>query len=196
MSALRRVCVFCGSHTGNNPAYRRLADQLGRTLATRGLGLVFGGGRVGLMGALADGALAAGGEVIGVMPQALIDREIGHVGLTELRIVGSMHERKALMAELADGFIALPGGIGTLEELFEMWTWAQLGLHGKPCGLLDSDGFFRPLIAFLDQLVASGFVQPQYRAILHTADSPEQLLAAFDAYQAPRLARWVAPTQT
>lgn len=196
MSALRRVCVFCGSHAGSNPAYRRLAEQLGRTLATRGLGLVFGGGRVGLMGAVADGALAAGGEVIGVMPQALIDREIGHRGLTELRIVGSMHERKALMAELADGFIALPGGIGTLEELFEMWTWAQLGLHGKPCGLLDSDGFFGPLIAFLDQLVVRGFVQPQYRAILHTAESPDQLLAAFETYQAPLLARWVGPTET
>jgi hypothetical protein len=196
MSALRRVCVFCGSNTGSNPAYRRVADQLGRALATRGLGLVFGGGRVGLMGAVADGALAAGGEVIGVMPQALIDREIGHRGLTELRIVGSMHERKALMAELSDGFIALPGGIGTLEELFEMWTWAQLGLHGKPCGLLDCDGFFTPLVGFLDHLVASGFVQPQYRAILHTAESPEELLTAFAAYQAPLLARWVGSGQT
>jgi uncharacterized protein (TIGR00730 family) len=196
VSALRRLCVFCGSSTGHNPAYRRLADQLGRTLAQRGVGLVFGGGRVGLMGAVADGALAGGGEVIGVMPQALIDREIGHRGLTELRIVGSMHERKALMAELSDGFVALPGGIGTLEELFEMWTWAQLGLHAKPCGLLDSDGFFGPLVGFLDQLVASGFVQPQYRAILHTAGSPEDLLAAFAAYQAPVVARWVGPAQT
>jgi uncharacterized protein (TIGR00730 family) len=196
VSALRRVCVFCGSSTGHNPAYRRLADQLGRTLAKRGLGLVFGGGRVGLMGAVADGALAGGGEVIGVMPQALIDREIGHRGLTELRIVGSMHERKALMAELSDGFIALPGGIGTLEELFEIWTWAQLGLHAKPCGLLDTEGFFAPLVGFIDQLVAIGFVQPQYRSILHTADSPDDLLAAFDAYQAPLVARWVGPAQT
>jgi uncharacterized protein (TIGR00730 family) len=190
------MCVFCGSNTGSNPAYRRLAEQLGRTLAARGLGVVYGGGRVGLMGAVADGALAAGGEVIGVMPQALIDREIGHRGLTELRIVGSMHERKALMAELSDGFVALPGGIGTLEELFEMWTWAQLGLHGKPCGLLDRDGFFAPLVAFLDHLVVSGFVQPQYRAILHTAESPEELLTAFAAYQAPLLARWVGPGQS
>lgn len=196
MSELRRMCVFCGSNTGSNPAYRRLAEQLGRTLAARGLGVVYGGGRVGLMGAVADGALAAGGEVIGVMPQALIDREIGHRGLTELRIVGSMHERKALMAELSDGFVALPGGIGTLEELFEMWTWAQLGLHGKPCGLLDRDGFFAPLVAFLDHLVVSGFVQPQYRAILHTAESPEELLTAFTAYQAPLLARWVGPGQS
>ena len=196
MSALRRVCVFCGSSTGHNPSYRRLADQLGRSLAKRGLGLVFGGGRVGLMGAVADGALAGGGEVIGVIPQALIDREIGHRGLTELRIVGSMHERKALMAELSDGFIALPGGLGTLEELFEIWTWAQLGLHAKPCGLLDSDGFCAPLVSFLDQLVVTGFVQPQYRAILHTAESPEDLLAAFAAYQAPLVARWVGPAQT
>ncbi|HET8836478.1 MAG TPA: TIGR00730 family Rossman fold protein [Gemmatimonadales bacterium] len=196
MTELRRMCVFCGSNTGSNPAYRRLAEQLGRTLAARGLGVVYGGGRVGLMGAVADGALAAGGEVIGVMPQALIDREIGHRGLTELRIVGSMHERKALMAELSDGFVALPGGIGTLEELFEMWTWAQLGLHGKPCGLLDRDGFFAPLVAFLDHLVVSGFVQPQYRAILHTAESPEELLTAFAAYQAPLLARWVGPGQS
>jgi uncharacterized protein (TIGR00730 family) len=157
---------------------------------------VFGGGRVGLMGAVADAALAAGGEVIGVMPQALIDREIGHCGLTELRIVGSMHERKALMAELSDGFVALPGGIGTLEELFEIWTWAQLGLHGKPCGLLDPDGFFALLVAFLDQLVVSGFVQPQYRAILHTAESPEELLAEFAAYRPPLVARWVGPAQT
>jgi uncharacterized protein (TIGR00730 family) len=190
------VCVFCASSTGRNPSYRRLADQLGRTLAARGLGLVFGGGRVGLMGALADGALAAGGEVIGVIPQALIDREIGHRGLTELRVVGSMHERKALMTELADGFIALPGGIGTLEELFEVWTWAQLGLHSKPSGLLDSDGFFDPLVGFLDHLVVTGFVQPQYRAMLHTAESPEELLAAFAAYQAPLVARWVGPAQT
>ena len=195
MSPLRRVCVFCGSSTGRNPSYRHLADRLGRTLAQRGLGVVYGGGRVGLMGALADGALAAGGEVIGVIPQALMDREIGHRGLTELRIVGSMHERKAVMAELADGFIALPGGIGTLEELFEVWTWAQLGLHGKPCGLLDSDGFFGPLVEFLDHLVLTGFVQPQYRAMLHAAESPDDLLAAFAAYQAPLVARWVGPAQ-
>jgi len=196
VSALRRVCVFCGSSTGRNSSYRRLADQLGRTLAARGLGLVYGGGRVGLMGAVADGALAAGGEVIGVIPQALIDREIGHRGLTELRVVDSMHERKALMTELADGFIALPGGIGTLEELFEVWTWAQLGLHSKPCGLLDSDGFFGPLVGFLDHLVVTGFVQPQYRAMLHTAESPEELLAAFATYQAPLVARWVGPAET
>ncbi|MGH7514199.1 MAG: TIGR00730 family Rossman fold protein [Gemmatimonadales bacterium] len=192
---MRRVCVFCGSSSGRDPAYRRLAEALGRTLAGRGLGVVYGGGRVGLMGALADAALGAGGEVIGVIPQALMDREIGHRGLSELRIVGSMHERKALMAELADGFVALPGGIGTLEELFEVWTWAQLGLHRKPCGLLDADGFFRPLVEFLDHLVRSGFVQSAHRGMLHTAESPEALLAAFAAYQAPLVAKWVNPAQ-
>lgn len=195
MSTVRRVCVFCGSSIGGNPAYRRVAEALGRTLAGRGLGVVYGGGRVGLMGALADAALGAGGEVIGVIPQTLMDREIGHRGLTELRIVGSMHERKALMAELADGFVALPGGIGTLEELFEVWSWAQLGLHRKPCGLLDADGFFRPLVGFLDQLVLSGFVQSSHRDMLHTAESPEALLSAFAAYQAPLVAKWVNPTQ-
>jgi hypothetical protein len=195
VSALRRVCVFCGSNTGRTAGYRRLAEQLGCTLAARRLGIVYGGGRVGLMGALADAALAAGGEVIGVMPQALMDREIGHRGLTELRIVGSMHERKARMAELADGFVALPGGIGTLEELFEVWTWAQLGLHVKPCGLLDTDGFFAPLVEFLDHLVATGFVQPAHRSMLVTAESPDALLAAFAAYEAPLVAKWVGPAQ-
>ena len=195
MSTLRRVCVFCGSSSGHNPGFRRLAERLGRVLAGQGLGLVFGGGRVGLMGAVADAALAAGGEVIGVIPQALMDREIGHRGLTDLRIVGSMHERKALMAELADGFIALPGGIGTLEELFEIWTWAQLGLHAKPCGLLDGDGFFQPLVGFLDRLVLTGFVRPQHRSMLHCAESPEALLAAFAGYQAPLVAKWVGPAE-
>ena len=171
--------------------YRRLAEGLARTLAGRGVGIVYGGGRVGLMGVLADAALAAGGEVIGVIPQALIDREIGHRGLTELRIVGSMHERKALMAELADGFVALPGGIGTLEELFEVWTWAQLGLHAKPCGVLDADGFYAPLVGFLDHLVETGFVRPAHRAMLLAAQSPEALLEAFSAYRAPRVGKWV-----
>lgn len=138
-----RLCVFCGSSSGRDPAYSVLAAQLGRTLAQRRIGLVYGGGRVGLMGVLADAALAAGGEVIGVIPKTLLDREVGHRGLTQLRVVDSMHARKALMAELADGFVALPGGIGTLEELFEVWTWAQLGMHRKPCGLLDVGGFSR-----------------------------------------------------
>ncbi len=163
---IRRLCVFCGSSAGREPGHRRLAEALARALAERGIGIVYGGARVGLMGALADAALAAGGEVIGVIPRALIEREIGHTGLTELRIVESMHERKALMAELADGFVALPGGVGTLEELFEVWTWAQLGLHAKPCALLDTDGFYAPLVAFLDHQVDAGFVRAAHRAML------------------------------
>jgi uncharacterized protein (TIGR00730 family) len=188
---IRRLCVFCGSSAGRERGYRRLAESLARALAERGIGIVYGGARVGLMGALADAALAAGGEVIGVIPQALIDREIGHRGLTELRIVDSMHERKALMAELADGFVALPGGVGTLEELFEVWTWAQLGLHAKPCGLLDTDGFYGPLVAFLDHQVDAGFVREAHRAMLLTVHSPEELLTAFAAYRPPRVGKWL-----
>ncbi len=188
---IRRLCVFCGSSVGREAGYRQLAEALARTLAGRGIGIVYGGAWVGLMGALADAALAAGGEVIGVIPRALIEREIGHEGLTELRIVDSMHERKALMAELADGFVALPGGVGTLEELFEIWTWAQLGLHAKPCALLDTNGFFDPLVAFLDHLVDTGFVRAAHRASLLTVHSPEELLAAFEAYRPPRVAKWL-----
>jgi uncharacterized protein (TIGR00730 family) len=188
---IRRLCVFCGSSAGREPVYRHLAESLGRALAERGIGIVYGGAWVGLMGTLADAALAAGGEVIGVIPQALIEREIGHRGLTELRIVESMHERKARMAELADGFVALPGGIGTLEELFEVWTWAQLGLHAKPCALLDTDGFYGPLVAFLDHLVDAGFVREAHRDMLLTVHSPEELLTAFAAYRPPRVGKWL-----
>ena len=182
---MQRLCVFCGSSPGHDPAYATSAARLGRVLAERGIGLVYGGGRVGLMGALADAALAAGGEVIGVIPQALLEREIGHRGLTQLRVVDSMHARKALMGELAGGFIALPGGIGTLEELFEVWSWAQLGLHRKPCGLLDVGGFFAPLVDFLDRQVKAGFIHPTYRAMLAVASAPEALLDAFAAYEPP-----------
>ncbi len=155
---------------------------MGRTLAQRRIGVVYGGGGVGLMGMLADAALVAGGEVIGVIPQALLDREHGHRGLTQMRVVDSMHARKALMAELSDGFVALPGGIGTLEEIFEVWTWAQLGFHRKPCGLINANGFFTPLIGFLDQVVAAGFLSPASRAILAVAASPDELLTRFDTY--------------
>ena len=178
---MHRLCVFCGSSSGNDPAYSELAQQLGRVLAQRRIGLVYGGGRVGLMGVLADAALAAGGEVIGVIPQALLDREHGHRGLTQLRVVDSMHARKALMAELADGFVALPGGIGTLEEIFEVWTWAQLGMHQKPCALINVGGFFTPLIGFLDHLVATGFLRAESRAMMTVAASPEELLTRFSA---------------
>ena len=188
---IRRLCVFCGSSAGRDPGHRRLVEALARALVGRGIGIVYGGARVGLMGALADAALAAGGEVIGVIPRGLIEREIGHTGLTELRIVDSMHERKSLMAELADGFVALPGGVGTLEELFEVWTWAQLGLHAKPCALLDTDGFYGPLVTFLDHLVDTGFVRPAHRAMLVTAHSPEELLTAFAAYRPPLVGKWL-----
>src|SRR4030095_7367899 len=163
---MKRLCVFCGSSPGHDPGYATSAAQLGRVLAERGIGLVYGGGRVGLMGQLADAALAAGGEVIGVIPQALLEREIAHRGLTQLRVVDSMHARKALMGELAGGFIALPGGVGTLEELFEVWSWATLGLHRKPCGLLDVGGFFAPLAEFLDRQGRAGFLPPASRAVL------------------------------
>src|SRR5438874_4255466 len=177
---MRRLCVFCGSNPGHAPAYRSLAARLGQTLARRNIVLVYGGGRVGLMGALADAALEAGGEVIGVMPQALIDREIGHRGLTELRVVGSMHERKALMAELADGFVALPGGIGTMEEFFEVLSWAQLGIHNKPCGWLNVSAYYDPLIQFLDHAVKQDFLKATHRALLIVEREPAALLDRFE----------------
>jgi len=188
---IARVCVFCGSSPGASPTFAELAARLGRLLAANSLGLVYGGASVGLMGRLADAALAAGGEVIGVIPQSLVDMEVAHSGLADLRIVTTMHERKALMADLADAFIALPGGIGTLDELFEVLTWAQLGLHTKPAGLLDLDGYFQPLLAFLDGAVRARFVQPVHRTMLLVDDDPERLLAACRAYQAPAPFKWV-----
>ena len=176
MSGLRSVCVFSGSSPGARPSYTETATALGREVATRGMRLVYGGASVGLMGAVADAALAAGGEVVGVIPQHLVDREVAHDGLTELRVTGSMHERKALMADLADGFVALPGGLGTLEELAEVLTWSQLGLQSKPCGLLDVEGFFDPLLAFLDHTVAERFVSTEHRALVLAADRPDALL--------------------
>jgi uncharacterized protein (TIGR00730 family) len=173
---MKRLCVFCGARPGNDARYCALAAELGRTLAERGIGLVYGGGRVGMMGALADAALAAGGEVIGVIPRALVARELGHRGVSELKVVESMHDRKALMSELSDAAAALPGGIGTLDELFEAWTWTQLGIHRKPCGLLDAQGFFAPLVAFLDAQVAAGFLPLADRALLAVADTPGALL--------------------
>jgi uncharacterized protein (TIGR00730 family) len=159
----------------------------------RGIGLVYGGGNVGLMGAVADAALAAGGEVIGVIPEDLMAREVGHHGLSELQVVGSMHERKLRMAELSDGFVALPGGIGTIEELVEVWTWSQLGIHAKPCGLLEVAGYYRPLLAFFDRAVEEGFLRAQHRSALHSDDEPERLLEAMAAWQPPRLGKWADP---
>jgi uncharacterized protein (TIGR00730 family) len=182
MTALRRVCLFCGSKHGARPEYAEAARAMAAALVESGIDLVYGGGRVGLMGVVADAVLAAGGEVIGVIPDHMSDREIAHFGLTDLRIVGSMHERKALMYELSDGFVALPGGLGTLEELFEITTWSQLGLHAKPTGLLDVAGFYAPLVEFLDRLVTEGFVSERHRRLLRVAADPGVLLDRLAAF--------------
>jgi uncharacterized protein (TIGR00730 family) len=173
---MRRVCVFCGSSPGARPAYGDAAEEFARLLVEEGIGVVYGGGAVGLMGRLADSVLAAGGEVIGVIPEALVAREIGHKGLSQLRVVGSMHERKALMADLADAFVALPGGLGTLEELFEVYTWTQLGLHRKPCGLLDVDGYYDGIARFLAHAVEERFLREEHRAMLMVERDPRALI--------------------
>jgi uncharacterized protein (TIGR00730 family) len=183
VTELRAVCVFSGSSPGARTSYADVAAGLGRELAGRGIRLVYGGASVGLMGAVADAALEAGGEVYGVIPQHLVDREVAHGGLTELHVTGSMHERKALMADLSDGFVALPGGLGTLEELAETLTWSQLGLQSKPCGLLDVEGFYDPLLAFLDHTVAERFVSEQHRALVLSADDPGRLLDLLAGWQ-------------
>jgi uncharacterized protein (TIGR00730 family) len=178
---VRRVCVFCGASSGRTPAYADAARAFGAAAATTGVGLVYGGGRVGIMGALADAALASGGEVVGVIPQQLVERELAHGGITELHVVGSLHERKALMAELADAFVALPGGFGTLDELMEQLTWWQLGLHAKPIGLLDVAGYWRPLIALARHATDEGFVRESDLASIAVGDEPEALLRRLDA---------------
>ena len=182
MAALRRVCVFCGSKHGARPQYTEAARAMAAALVAAGVDLVYGGGRVGLMGVVADAVLEGGGEVIGVIPDHMSDREIAHYGLTDLRVVGSMHERKALMYQLSDGFVALPGGLGTLEELFEITTWSQLGLHAKPTGLLDVAGFYAPLVEFLDRLVTEGFVSERHRRLLRVAADPAGLLERLAAF--------------
>jgi hypothetical protein len=180
-----RICVYCGSRPGNDPAFRTSAASFGRLLAERDLGLVYGGGDVGLMGAVADGALDAGGEVYGVIPEALAEREAAHEGLTELAVVDSMHTRKRRMANLADGFVALPGGFGTLEELVEMVTWAQLGFHADPCGLLNVRGYYDGLVAFVETQVDAGFVDSEHRDLLTVTDDPSELLDRFERYESP-----------
>ena len=177
MPEIRRVCVYCGSRPGANPVYAEAARQLAVSLAETGVGIVTGGGHVGLMGVVADAALEAGGEVIGVIPKALMDREVGHAGLTKLYVVQTMHERKALMAELADAFVALPGGLGTLEEIAEALTWVQLGIHAKPCALLNVEDYYAPLARFLDHTVEEGFVLEERRAAILVEPTPEALLA-------------------
>jgi uncharacterized protein (TIGR00730 family) len=173
---MQSVCVFCGSNSGTSPHYLRVAGDFGTLLASRRLRLVYGGGRVGLMGAVADAVLAAGGQVIGVIPQLLLDREAGHTGLTELRVVTTMSQRKQVMADLSDAFVTLPGGIGTMDELFEAWTWSQLGLQNKPSGLLNVSGYYDSLIAFLDQAVDAGFLRPRHRDALIVDTSMAALL--------------------
>ena len=196
MPELSSICVFCGSNAGANPAYLAAAEAVGRGLAQRGVRVVYGGATVGMMGTLADAVRGTGGEVIGVIPQAIFDREIGHTGLDDLRVVGSMHERKALMAELSDAFIALPGGIGTLEELFEVYTWAQLGIHAKPLGLLDVAGYYQPLVAFLDHAVQERFLRPEMRTLLAVSDELDDLLAELEASEPVTLQKWLDLDQT
>ena len=185
-----RLCVFCGSSPGNGDQYLEAARRLGITLTEHGIGLVYGGASVGCMGALADAMLQSGGEVVGVIPRVLVEREIAHGGLSDLRIVQTLHERKALMADLADGFIALPGGAGTLDELFEAWTWGQLGLHRKPVGLLNVAGYYDALAAFLDHALGAGFLNAEHRRMLVIESDPQALLTRFASYQPPTRSKW------
>ncbi len=184
---MKRVCVFCGSSPGGRPEYVEAARTLGRALARRGLGLVYGGAKVGVMGAVARAVLEEGGRVTGVIPKHLVREEVAFTGLDDLRVVGSMHERKALMAELAGGFVALPGGLGTIEEFFEVLTWAQLGLHRKPCGLLNVCGYYTPLVHFVDHAVEQAFIDPRNRSLILLEDEPEALLDRLTAYEAPQI---------
>jgi uncharacterized protein (TIGR00730 family) len=188
---MKRICVFTGSNRGARSDYADAAQELGRLLASRGYELVYGGGRVGLMGVIADAVLASGGKVIGVIPEALAAKEIAHSRLTELRVVRSMHERKAIMAELSDAFIALPGGLGTLEEFFEVITWAQLGLHAKPVGIMNVSGYFDPLFAFLDRAVDERFVKSEHRSMIIMAHSPADLLDRLQSYEPPQIEKWI-----
>lgn len=191
MSEVRRIAVFCGSNVGARPEYVAAAKSLGRVMASRGIGLVYGGSNVGLMAAIADEMQDELGDVVGIIPKALVDREVANTSLDDLRVVDSMHERKAMMAELADGFIALPGGIGTLEEFFETWTWAQLGMHRKPCGLLNVAGYFDPLLSFLDRTVEERFVRQVHRDMVIVEEEAATLLDRFAAYEPPLVVKWV-----
>jgi len=190
---LQSVCVFCGSNAGAGNDYAEAARGLARAIAARGLNLVYGGGSIGLMGVLGAAALAAGGRVIGVTPRRLVEREVIHTGLTELRVVETMHERKALMAELSDAFIALPGGLGTLDELFEMLTWTQLGIHRKPCALLDVNGYFEQLGVFLDHAVSQRFIKAEHRSMLIAGTDPEALLEQMLTTPLPEVSKWMTP---
>ncbi len=197
MTETRRVCVFCGSSQGIRPSYAEAARRVGRAIARHGLGLVYGGGRVGLMGVLADAAVEAGGEVVGIIPDPLASKEIAHGGLTELIVVPGMHERKALMAEMSAGFLMLPGGVGTFEEFFEIVTWAVLGLHQKPVGLLNVDGYFDPLLALLGHAVAERFVRPEHLAMILVSDQPEAIATGLLDFKPPAAGpKWIDLGQT
>lgn len=192
---MQSICVFCGSNAGRSVVYADAARALARAIAGQGMKLVYGGGNIGLMGVLAEAALAAGGQVIGVTPKRLLEKEVVHRGLTELRVVDSMHERKALMAELSDAFIALPGGLGTFEETFEVLTWTQLGFHRKPCGLLNVAGFYDRLTAFLDHAVAERFLKAEHRAMVLVEREPEALIDHLKSYRPPEVSKWIARGQ-
>ena len=192
MPPIRAICVFCGSSPGDDPSFVAAAEALGRAAATSGRALIYGGSKLGLMGVVANAALAAGGHVTGVIPRSLMEKEVAHESLTDLRVVAGMHERKAAMADLADAFVTLPGGLGTLEEFFEVWTWAQLGLHAKPVALLCVPGFFDPLIQFLDALVTRRFVRQEHRDLLIADEDPVSLLARLDAWRPTALRpKWI-----
>ncbi len=193
---MKSLCVFCGSRPGDKSEFVDAARHMGGLLAAKGFRTIFGGGSRGMMGAVADGALAAGGQVIGVIPRGLFVREGLHEGLTELKVVASMHERKALMANLADGFIALPGGIGTMEELFEVWTWAQLGVHQKPCGMLNVEGYYDPLLQFVDHMLERAFLEPYQRNLLKISTDAESVIAHLTTFDSPPTKRWIDENQT
>jgi len=188
----RRICVFCGSNSGINPAYRAAAIAMGELLASRGIKLVYGGGNIGLMGILADAVLQSGGRAVGVIPESLMAKEVGHAGLSELRIVKSMHERKALMADLSDGFIAMPGGFGTFEEFCEVVTWSQLGIHAKPCGLLNVEGYYDSLLELFDHAAHEGFLREENRGLVLADCDPVRLLGKMGQFRAPAVSKWIS----
>jgi uncharacterized protein (TIGR00730 family) len=192
---MKSICVYCGSNFGERVSYLEAAQDLGAQMAARGITLVYGGGNVGLMGTVADSVLAAGGKVIGVIPQTLVDKEVAHTGLSDLRVVGSMHERKLLMADLADGFIALPGGLGTLEEFCEVATWTQLGLHKKACGLLNIGGFYDGLLSFLNHATEEKFIRPEHRSIVLAEEDPVELIKKLSQFEVPTVHKWIDRNQ-
>lgn len=196
MSIIKRLCVYCGSSPGKKSEYGAAARQLGSIMVSKNIGMVYGGASVGIMGEIADSVIKGGGEVIGVIPQSLLEKEVAHTGLSDLRVVDSMHERKALMAELSDGFIALPGGLGTIEEFFEVMTWAQLGMHQKPCGLLNVCQYYQKLIDFLNHAVTERFLKEVHRSLVLVEESPDALLQKFEAYETPEVAKWIDKKST